>query len=298
MEGIICIDKPQGFTSFDVVAKVRGITRCRKAGHGGTLDPLATGVLPLFFGKAAKAIPLLPNQDKRYTAAFRLGLITDTQDITGQVLSRHPAAVTSQAIERILEQFRGTIQQMPPMFSAVQVGGKRLYDLARQGIEVERKPREITIYSLELLEFCPETQEGVLDIRCSKGTYIRTLCHDMGKVLGTGGVMTSLRRTETMGFTLQECYTLEELEGLVAQGRMTQAVIPVESAFQQWPTLLLSPTQGRMFLDGVRLDLHRLNGPWVEGPVRVMERERFLGLAEPDRDVGELKIIKLFAQKS
>lgn len=298
LEGILCIDKPQGFTSFDVVAKVRGMTRYRKVGHGGTLDPLATGVLPLFFGKAAKAISLLPNQDKRYTAGFRLGVVTDTQDITGRVVAQYPAQVEAQAIEAVLERFCGVIEQVPPMFSAVQVGGKRLYDLARQGIEIERKPRQITVYSIQLLDFCAETQEGILDVRCSKGTYIRTLCHDIGSALGAGGVMTDLRRTETMGFTLEECYTLEELEDLIAQGQVARSMISVESAFRQWPALYLSLPQGRMFLDGVRLDLNRLQGPLGEGPVRVLEQERFLGLAEPDWSTGELKMIKLFARKT
>ncbi len=295
-EGIICIDKPQGFTSFDVVAKVRGITRHRKIGHGGTLDPMATGVLPLFFGRAAKATELMPVQEKRYTATFRLGLTTDTQDITGKVLEQRESRVTREMVEAALEPLRGEIKQLPPMFSAVWVDGKRLYNLARQGIEIEREKRDVVIHSLELLHFDPEAQECTIDVRCSKGTYIRTLCHDVGATLGVGGTLTALRRTETLGFTQEECYTLEQLCDIMARGELEKRMMPVDAAFRQYGRMYLSPAQARMFLNGVRLDLDRTRCPKGDDLVRVYEPGRFLGLARPDREAGDLVIVKIFAE--
>ena len=297
-EGIICIDKPEGFTSFDVVAKVRGITKHRKIGHGGTLDPMATGVLPLFFGRAAKATELMPVQDKRYTATFRLGIATDTQDITGKVLARQETRVTREMVEEALRPIRGPIKQLPPMFSAVWVDGRRLYDLARKGIEIEREPRDVVIHSLELLAFDEENQECTIDVKCSKGTYIRTICHDVGEALGVGGVLTALRRTETLGFSIQECYTLEQLCDIMAQGELDQKMMPVDAAFREYGRMYLSPAQAQMFLNGVRLDLDRTRCPKGDGLVRVYEPGRFLGLARPDRDAGDLVIVKLFAENS
>ncbi|MEG1943594.1 MAG: tRNA pseudouridine(55) synthase TruB [Angelakisella sp.] len=200
--GIICVDKPKDFTSFDVVAKARGITGCRKMGHGGTLDPMATGVLPLFLGRATKVMDIMPGEDKRYTASFRLGLTTDTQDITGTVLEESSMAITPAALENALLPLRGEISQLPPMYSAVQVGGRRLYDLARAGKEIDRPCRTVSIYTLELVSYDEATRQGVLDIACSKGTYVRTIIHDIGTALGCGGVLTALRRTETLGYKL------------------------------------------------------------------------------------------------
>ena len=297
-EGIICIDKPEGFTSFDVVAKVRNITRHRKIGHGGTLDPMATGVLPLFFGRAAKATQLMPVQEKRYTATFRLGITTDTQDITGKVLVSRESHVTREMVEEALIPLRGAIRQLPPMFSAVWVDGKRLYSLARQGIEIEREPRDVVIHSLELLDFSPEKQECTIDVRCSKGTYIRTICHDVGEALGVGGTLTALRRTETLGFSIEECYTLEQLCDMMARGELEKKMMPVDAAFREYGRMYLSPAQARMFLNGVRLDLDRTRCPKGDGLVRVYEPGRFLGLARPDREANDLVIVKLFAENT
>ena len=172
LEGILCVDKPQDWTSFDVVAKMRGIADCHKIGHGGTLDPMATGVLPLFFGRSAKAMELMPVQDKRYTASIRFGVTTDTQDCTGNILSTSEKPVTKKALEAALAPLRGTIDQLPPMYSAVWVDGQRLYKLARAGKEVERPTRQVTIHRLDLLEFDPENRTCVIDVACSKGTYI------------------------------------------------------------------------------------------------------------------------------
>ena len=237
LEGILCVDKPQDWTSFDVVAKMRGIADCHKIGHGGTLDPMATGVLPLFFGRSAKAMELMPVQDKRYTASIRFGVTTDTQDCTGNILSTSEKPVTKKALEAALAPLRGTIDQLPPMYSAVWVDGQRLYKLARAGKEVERPTRQVTIHRLDLLEFDPENRTCVIDVACSKGTYIRTLCHDIGEALGCGGMLTALRRTETLGFTTADCHTLEELKQASEEGRFEELLMPVDGGMVTYPTL-------------------------------------------------------------
>lgn len=294
MTGIICIDKPQGFTSFDVVAKTRGITRCRKLGHGGTLDPMATGVLPLFFGRAAKAMDIMPEQEKRYTASFRLGIATDTQDITGTVVSESGLAVGRAAVLDSLAAFRGRISQLPPMYSAVQLDGRRLYDLARQGLEVERPAREVTIHSLDLLDYDEATRQGTLEISCSKGTYVRTIIYDIGEALGCGGTLTALRRTATMGYTLANCVTLAELQALSDGGRLEEVLLPVESAFAALPRLYLSERQTVMFQNGVRLDTNRMNCPEGANYVAVWRESTFLGTAHIDAEQAELVMEKLF----
>ena len=209
--GIIIIDKPQGWTSMDVCAKLRGILKERRIGHGGTLDPMATGVLPVFVGSATRAVEFAEAGDKEYIAGLRLGIITDTQDTTGTVQATHPVQITREQLESVLPQFTGPIAQVPPMYSAIKRQGQKLYELARKGVEVERKPRSITIHSLEILEQL-ENGDYILKVRCSKGTYVRTLCHDIGQVLGCGGTMSSLRRTEAAGFTIRQAVTWEEVE--------------------------------------------------------------------------------------
>ena len=297
-EGIICIDKPQGWTSFDVVAKCRGITKCRKIGHGGTLDPMATGVLPLFFGRAAKAVDLMPQKTKRYLAGIRFGLTTDTQDVTGEVLSQSDAPVTREALEAALESQRGTIRQLPPMYSAVWVDGKRLYDLARQGREVERPLREVTVHRLELLDYNEKERTCAIDVTCSKGTYIRTICHDVGKALGCGGALASLRRVETLGFTQDQCVTLERLAEICQAGELERHLLPVDRAFAGYDRVFLSPRQAKMFRSGVVLDADRFRHPDTDAPLRIYEggeQGRFLGLARIEPSTRELIIIKLFA---
>ncbi len=297
-EWILCIDKPRDWTSFDVVAKCRGITKCRKLGHGGTLDPMATGVLPLFFGRAVKATALMPVEEKSYRAEIRFGLTTDTQDVTGRVLSESDAPVTKEALEAALDTQRGEIKQLPPMFSAVWVDGKRLYDLARQGKEVERPLRDVTVHRLELLEFDGENRTCTIQVVCSKGTYIRTICHDIGAALGCGGVLTSLRRTSTMGFTEKQCVTLEELRELCEAGRLEETLLPVDAVFSRYGRVFLSPHQARMFCSGAVLDTRRVRHPDTTGPLRVYEgggSSRFLGLARVEPATQELIIIKLFA---
>ena len=231
--GILIIDKPADWTSMDVCAKLRGILKERRIGHGGTLDPMATGVLPVFVGQATRAVEFAENGEKEYVAGLRLGLTTDTQDSTGQVLETRPVSVDHGELEAILPRFTGPLEQIPPMYSAVKIGGQKLYELARKGREVERKPRPITIFSLEVLEQTSPT-DYVLRVRCSKGTYVRTLCHDIGQALGCGGCMSSLRRTMAAGFTLDQAVTLDQ-----AQEQGEALLLPTDSLFSHYPIFLL-----------------------------------------------------------
>lgn len=229
--GILIIDKPAGWTSMDVCAKIRGILREKRVGHGGTLDPMATGVLPVFVGRATRAVEFAETGRKEYAAGLRLGLTTSTQDVTGEVLDSRPVHVSPAELEAALEGFRGEISQIPPMYSAVKVQGKKLYELARKGKEVERKPRRITIYELELLGAESRTDYR-LRCQCSKGTYIRTLCHDLGQALGCGGTLYSLRRTMAAGFTLADTVSIQDVQ---EQG---EALLrPLDSLFAQYPPL-------------------------------------------------------------
>ena len=209
--GIIIIDKPAGWTSMDVCAKLRGILKTKKIGHAGTLDPMATGVLPVFVGRATRAVSFAEGGEKEYVAGLRLGRTTNTQDTEGETLTQSPVTVGREELEAVLPRFTGEISQIPPMFSAIKINGQKLYDLARQGKEVERKARAVTIFALEVVEQVSET-DYILRIRCSKGTYVRTLCHDIGQALGCGGCMFSLRRTMAAGFTLDESVTLEQMQ--------------------------------------------------------------------------------------
>ncbi len=229
-DGIVVIDKPAGWTSMDVCAKLRGALRERRVGHAGTLDPMATGVLPVFVGQATKAVPFAEDGRKEYLASLRLGVVTDTQDTTGTTLTETPAdGVTEAALRAVLPRFTGEILQVPPMYSALKRNGKKLYELARQGKEVERAPRPVTIYALEL-PGRDENGDWLLRVECSKGTYIRTLCHDIGAALGCGGAMSALRRTAAAGFTLADAVTLEQ-----ALARGADALRSVDSLFRQYP---------------------------------------------------------------
>jgi len=236
--GIIIIDKPADWTSMDVCAKIRGILHEKRVGHGGTLDPMATGVLPVFVGQATRAVEFAENSRKEYVAGLRLGQVTDTQDISGETLETHPIAATRADVEAALLRFTGDIDQIPPMYSAIKINGQKLYDLARKGKEVERKPRAIHIYELELLEQVSET-DYLIRCVCSKGTYIRTLCHDIGQHLGCGGTLYSLRRTMAAGYTLADTVTIEDVQ---AQG---EALLkPAETMFTEFPAYHL-PSVGK-----------------------------------------------------
>ncbi len=262
MNGILIIDKPKDYTSFDVIAVVRGCVRERKAGHTGTLDPMATGVLPVLLGNATKAQDLLPDTDKEYEADFRLGIATDTLDITGKVLQQVTPHATAEAIEALLPQFRGNILQVPPMYSAVFKNGVRLYELARQGIETQREARPVHVGSLTLTEFDEVSQCGRLSIACSKGTYIRVICDDLGKLLGCGCVMTALRRTRACGFTLKDAIPLEDIRRIAGEGGSFEPLIrPTDSVFTEFPAVTVSEKQAIRFQNGAPLALSRLKGP-------------------------------------
>ena len=289
MNGIILIDKPQNFTSFDVVAVVRKKFGTKKVGHGGTLDPMATGVLPVFIGCATKAVDLLPDSRKSYRAGFRLGLMSDTLDIWGELSEEKPVDIAKAALEAVLERFRGEIEQTPPMYSALKVGGRKLCDLARQGIEVERKARKITISRLDLLSF--DGKNGVIEVDCSTGTYIRTLVDDIGKLLGTGAVMTSLCRTRACGFEISECVSIEELREKPLD---ELKLLSVESVFRDFPVTALDEVQTRMYLNGVRLDADRLaEKPPLDVLLRVYGNGEFLGIAKVNEE-RELVSVKRF----
>ena len=235
MNGILLIDKPQGWTSHDVVAKLRGLLGQRRIGHSGTLDPMATGLLIVLLGRATRAAEFAEAQEKEYIAGLRLGLVTDTQDITGRVLERHDADVSPQELESVLNNFRGDLMQLPPMYSAIKIGGKKLYQLARKGQEVERRPRPVRISRLEI---AGEIEGGYsLLIQCSKGTYIRTLCHDIGQALGCGGTMSSLRRTAIGSFRCEDACSVEEVEKAVKSGAAEELIIPVDRLFEGLPSV-------------------------------------------------------------
>ncbi len=288
MNGVIVVNKPQNFTSFDVVAVMRGCYRTKKVGHSGTLDPMATGVLPVFIGSATKAVSILPDSGKSYRAGFRLGLTSDTLDIWGKCSEQRTVNVSESALRDVLERFLGEIDQVPPMYSALKVNGQKLCDLARQGIEVERQPRKITISRLELLGF--DGADGVIDVDCSSGTYIRALVDDIGAALGTGAVMTSLVRTRACGYSIDEAYPLAELKEKPPDG-LERLLLPTESVFGDYPEIHLDGEQKRLYLNGVRLDANRLRGV-PEGDFFRVYAGEFLGIAKITAD--ELISVKRF----
>lgn len=288
MNGIIVVNKPRDFTSFDVVAVMRGCCHTKKAGHSGTLDPMATGVLPVFIGSATKAISILPDSDKSYRAGFRLGITSDTLDIWGKCSEQSKVNISESVLQGALERFRGEIDQIPPMYSALKINGQKLCDLARRGIEVERQPRRITVSRLELLGF--DGIDGVIDVDCSSGTYIRALVDDIGKALGIGAVMTSLVRTRACGFGINEAYPLSELK-VKPSDELENLLLPIDSVFGVYPELLLDEEQKRLYLNGVRLDVKRLrNVP--EGEIFRVYSGEFLGIAKITAD--ELISVKRF----
>ena len=282
--GIIIVDKPAGWTSQDVTAKLRGVFHTRRVGHGGTLDPMATGVLPVFVGRATRAASFCESAEKEYIAQLRLGLVTNTQDTSGEIVSESPVHVTKDDLLAILPRFSGRISQIPPMYSAVKIGGKKLYELARKGQEIERAPREITIHELELLG--SDGADYTLRVRCSKGTYIRTLCHDIGQMLGCGGCMAGLRRTRAGNFTLAQSMPLDEI---VAHTDTDQLLLPVDSLFSQHPPLIVTLAQAQKLRNGAQV----CDRQFADGTCRVYgETGEFLLLGRVEH--GVLTTIKSF----
>ena len=249
--GILVIDKSAGWTSQDVAAKLRGVFHERRVGHGGTLDPMATGVLPIFIGRATRAAEFLESAEKEYVAGLRLGVVTDTQDTSGNILETHPVAVTREEVQAALRQFLGPIEQIPPMYPAIKINGQKLYELARRGQEVERKPRSITIHELELLEGADA--DYLLRVRCSKGTYVRTLCHDLGRALGCGGCMSSLRRTRAGSFTLSQAVTMQQVLNFAAEQAPQALLMPVDAVFSMHPPLIVTMGQAAKLKNGAQI---------------------------------------------
>lgn len=285
MNGILIINKPSDWTSHDVVAKLRGLLKQKRIGHGGTLDPMATGVLPVFVGRATRAVEFCEQFDKEYIAGLRLGIETDTQDTTGSIVASCDVTVSRQEVESALPHFTGQIMQLPPMYSAVKVGGTPLYKLARRGQEVERKPRQITIELIDILE--QNGTDYLLRIVCSKGTYIRTLCHDIGRFLGCGGTIFSLRRTRVGPFTLEQSVTLTRVAETVAAGQ-EQPLLPVETIFMSCPALCLDEMQTAKCMNGASFPVGSENGCYrVYG-----NNERFLMLGRVEN--GVMHTVKSF----
>ena len=257
MDGIVIVDKPRDWTSQDVTARLRRVFGTRRIGHGGTLDPMATGVLPVFVGRATRGVEFFEHAEKTYETVLRLGLTTDTEDITGTVLTEVPVSVTDEQVEGALDAFRGEIMQVPPMYSALKVNGQKLCDLARKGKTVERQPRPITIYELQLLERGENTLR--LRVRCSKGTYIRTLCKDIGEALGCGGCMESLRRVSAGEYTIAEAVPLQELLDTVEPETYLRSV---DTMFRNYPAVTLTANQEKRCRNGNPFSVNLAEGSY------------------------------------
>ena len=283
MNGIVIVDKPQGWTSQDVVSKLRGVFKTRRIGHGGTLDPMATGVLPVFVGRATRGVEFFEHAEKTYETVLQLGTTTDTEDVTGTVLEEKKVSISEVDFLRVLPQFRGKIQQIPPMYSALKVNGQKLCDLARRGREVERQPREIEIFELECLAFTGETAR--LRVRCSKGTYIRTLCKDIGQALGCGGCMAELRRVTAGEYTIGEAVTLDEL---VATETPEAYLRPVDSMFRNFPEIMLTEKQELRCRNGNSFSIQLPDGTYRA----YAKNGEFLMLAKVD--AGIMSTVKSF----
>ena len=284
MNGLVLLDKPQGLTSFTAASIMKRAYGTKRVGHTGTLDPLATGVLPVLVGRATRLCSYILESDKRYVASVKLGITTDTLDIAGKVLTETTPKVTKEQLIDALEKFKGTISQVPPMYSAIRVDGKHLYDIAREGGEVERAAREVTIHKIELLSFSGD--EFTIDVTCSKGTYIRTLADDIGRALGCGAAMTFLRRIETAGFKIEDC-TDPDIVKLDPE----KYLLSPELAVPQFSNVYITEKQGARFMCGGELALNRLHLP--ENPTEILKvfaNNEFLGLGFIDRESASLKV--------
>lgn len=296
MQGLILLDKPEGITSFKAAAVLRHLCCEKRIGHTGTLDPMATGVLPVLLGQATRLSSLLITAEKRYTATIRLGITTDTLDITGQVLSENPVSVSRDEFEAILGKFRGEISQLPPMYSAIKKDGRRLYELAREGIEVERAPRTVNIKEISISEQLSDC-EYVIDVLCSKGTYIRSLADDIGKALSCGAVLTGLRRTMTAGFDIADCTPLSVIE----ENGVQNYILPPDRAVMNYGEVRVSMAQAVRFCNGGELFLSRLTLPDGIGDgalLRVYGPKGFLGMGKADLQGEQLKVFCVIGGKS
>ncbi|WP_343209010.1 tRNA pseudouridine(55) synthase TruB [Anaerolentibacter hominis] len=300
MNGIINIYKENGYTSHDVVAKLRGILKQKKIGHTGTLDPAALGVLPVCLGNATRVCELLTDREKTYVAVMKLGITTDTQDMTGKVLTEGSVEVTEETVRQSVLSFEGDYDQVPPMYSALKVNGKKLYELARAGREVERKPRPVHIYNIHINEINLNEQEVVFEVTCSKGTYIRTLCHDIGEMLGCGACMASLIRTKVGPFVIEESHTLGEVEAMVSRGRIEDIVLPVDRLFEAYPAFRVLPEAEKLLRNGNEMETAM--GVLLQGgelgdgeSIRIYDSNgTFQAIYRLDAGRGVIKPVKMF----
>jgi len=300
MDGILLVIKPPGMTSFDVVAWIRKILKIKKVGHAGTLDPAAAGLLPVCLGKATRAIDRFMNFDKSYRAEMVLGIVTDTQDAEGRIMEKKAVTVDEEAIEEAVKSFTGKYEQIPPMYSAVKVGGRKLYELARQGIEIERKPRPVEIKKIDVIEIkrLDDTVTVKFDVDCSKGTYIRTLCHDIGQKLGCGAHMSFLVRTRVGPFTIADGITPEEILKKLEEGTLLSAVKPVDILYEEFNDVTLDSRSMSRFLNGAVVVLNGNVAFKANETVRVYSEDRqFLGVGRilPDSGNKALRAVKVFA---
>lgn len=298
-EGILPVYKPAGFTSHDVVAKTRRLLRMKRIGHTGTLDPQVTGVLPLCLGKATRVVEYVQEQPKEYRATLRLGISTDTEDLTGTVLEQADGShVTLEEAKAVLEQFIGTISQVPPMYSAVKVDGKRLYELAREGKTVERKSRQVTIHEIEMTDCVQHDSFTDITFRvlCSKGTYIRTLCVDIGQALGLPATMVELQRTMSAGISLDRCLTLEQIEQYAADGTLDKYLIAVDEAISFLSSHTVEEAKATAALQGQRLSFTVVHPPVnTDQPIRLYrENGQFLGIYKREEASSAIAPVKVF----
>ncbi|MBE6783663.1 MAG: tRNA pseudouridine(55) synthase TruB [Ruminococcaceae bacterium] len=295
MTGFICFDKAENITSFFAVKKLSRLLGEKKAGHTGTLDPMATGVMTVALGGATRFIELMPSHEKAYTAVIKFGISTDTLDITGNVLETSDKKVSREEFENVLENFRGDIMQVPPMYSAIKKDGVRLYDLARKGIEVEREERKVTIKKLELISFNENENEFTIDVLCSGGTYIRSLCSDIGEKLGVPCTMKSLRRTMANNIDISKCLTLSEIEKLCEEGREKEIITAVDEALCIYEKINVSAKQAVRFKNGGELDADRIKYNFNESFYRVYSPENlFLGIGEYVQAENSLKVKRVY----
>lgn len=293
MTGFIFLDKPEGITSFTAVNKTRRLLGIKKAGHTGTLDPMATGVLPIMLGGATRFSQYLPVHDKAYRAKILLGTVTDTLDTTGEILETREVNVTDDEMRDAVMSFLGEIKQLPPMFSAVSKDGVRLYKLARQGIEIERESRDVTIHSIEIVSGL-ENNEFVIDVSCSAGTYIRSLAADIGEKLGCGAVISELRRTFANGIEIERTVTFEEIEKAVADGKIEELVAPCDEMLSAYPAVQVTEKQALYFSNGGALDLNRVKDKQSIGICRVKAPDgKLMGLGNIDREENVLRVEKI-----
>lgn len=293
MDGVINIRKEKGYTSFDVVAKLRGILHMKKIGHTGTLDPEAEGVLPVVLGKATKLVDLLTEKQKTYEAVLYLGIETDTQDMTGKILAQHLADVDEKKLISVIESFKGEQQQIPPMYSALKVDGKKLYELAREGKTVERKARTVYFYEIRILDIAlPRVR---ISVTCSKGTYIRTLCHDIGQKLGCGGCMEALLRTRSGNFVLEDSMTLSQVEEAVKDGTIEDRVIRIGQVLKDYPEILCTKAGDRLLENGNALPQELVDRQNRDGWVRMCDSHgEFKGIYQWDAGKQRYQPQKMF----